>query len=353
MNQQDLSGSGTASASCETNDDGTIGNCVCNAGFTENDEGTCIADADQPEDDDLADALEDSNDVDAIQSGLTLPSGSTLAETTPTESEVSAVTTGESSASCPLNDDGTLGECTCNEGFSVNDSGTCVRDEPEEEDLGISDALDDQDALNAVFNADLSDLAEVIETTDVQVEISAVDSTGQESGSCPANDDGSVGECECLDGFVKDDNDDCIDQRSSTGGATTASPITTPNCELVEVNFDALFDESMNNDSGIQNLNEQARDSFLKNQRGPMKNIYKRYGKSKSKNSCIAEEAVGGLFGSRCGNAGMETGLEMCKAMVQFYEDAFANCDDFKGPDILQMQQNRCINMENRLKALQ
>ena len=78
----------------------------------------------------------------------------------------------------------------------------------------ISDALDDQDALNAVFNADLSDLAEIIKTTAVRVKISSVDSTGEESGSCLTNDDGSVGECECIDGFVKDDNDDCIDERS-------------------------------------------------------------------------------------------------------------------------------------------
>jgi len=69
-------------------------------------------------------------------------------------------------------------------------------------------------------------------------------------------------------------------------------------------------------------LTQAARDSFLKNQKRPMKNIYRRFGQSKSKNDCIEEDAVGGLFGEKCGNSGMETGLEMCDSMVEFYNKA-------------------------------
>ena len=101
--------------------------------FTSNENGDCIADSVQPEDDDLADALEDSDGISEIQTGLSLPAGATLAETTPTETEVSAVTSGETAGSCPLNEDGSLGQCTCNEGFSEDDQGNCVRDEPEVE----------------------------------------------------------------------------------------------------------------------------------------------------------------------------------------------------------------------------
>jgi len=94
-------------------------------------------------------------------------------------------------------------------------------------------------------------LAEVVETTDVEVEIAAIDSTGQEAGSCPTNEDGSVRECECFEGFEKDENGDCVDTRTISAGTTASTP-TTQACEIVDVDFDSLFDESMNNDPTIQ-----------------------------------------------------------------------------------------------------
>ena len=108
----------------------------------------------------------------------------------------------------------------------------------------------------------------------------------------------------------------------------------------------------MEKDLDVQALNEATRDTFLGSQKVPMSNIVRRFENSKTKNDCIQEDAVGSLFGAQCGNAGMDSAAEMCDAMVTYYTNAYANCDDVKGANIVRMQELRCNKMTRSLERL-
>ena len=79
---------------------------------------------------------------------------------------------------------------------------------------------------------------------------------------------------------MKDENDDCVDQRGVN--TTTAVPVTTPACEPREIDFENLFDETMEKDLDVQALNEATRDTFLGSQKVPMSNIVRRFENSKT-----------------------------------------------------------------------
>ena len=173
MDQLDSDGSGTtAGTNCGTTVDDVFV-CECTVGFNWNDQSqACEADSplDEEPEDELASVLSDDSSINELQS-LNLPDDTDLEETTETESDLGTETDGESSASCDINADGTLGECNCNDGFTVNDDGVCISDEPEVVDLdaAINAGLDDSSFISQVQNTDFG--ASVLETTPVESEI--------------------------------------------------------------------------------------------------------------------------------------------------------------------------------------
>ena len=237
INQLDSDGSGAAAGiDCDTDSNGNL-RCDCNSGFQWN-EDTAECEAENPLDeeveDELASVLSDESSIEELQS-LNLPEDTDLEETTPTEADLGTDTDGESSSSCSLNEDGTIGECACNEGFEENEEGVCISTTPEEVDIdaAITSGLDDSDFVSQVQNTDFG--APVEATTPVESEIAILTADGEAGGSCstPTN-------CTCNEGFSQNEDGDCVNENTLPPPTTTIEPVI---CEYEEVDVYKIIDD--------------------------------------------------------------------------------------------------------------
>jgi hypothetical protein len=348
INQLDSDGTGaTAGSDCNTDSDGVL-RCDCNSGFEWN-EDTAECEAENPLDeepeDELASVLSDDSSIDELQS-LNLPEDTDLEETTPTEADLGTDTDGESSSNCSLNEDGTIGECSCNDGFEENEEGVCISTTPEVVDIqaAITAGLDDADFISQVQNTDFG--ATVAATTEVESEIAILTADGEEGGSCstPTN-------CTCNEGFTQDEQGDCVSESSLPPPTTTVEPVI---CEYEEVDvyqiIDDVFDKLVSVVDEAGGNFEQADSHVTAFKRihdrvGVMMGKGGRWGCAKSTENAISVT----LTNQGCG-LGVTDIESMCFAFQEMYEYIFEDCDFDKARTTERNVRVRCENISNNLR---
>ena len=101
--------------------------CDCNEGFGWNG-ASCTADVRADASiDELAEILSDISTLDvAAENELELPDGAREFDITEITESLTTEINGKISGSCDINNNGSVGKCACNDGFTANDENVCV-----------------------------------------------------------------------------------------------------------------------------------------------------------------------------------------------------------------------------------
>jgi hypothetical protein len=326
IEQADESGSGsTAGTNCRNENNSLV--CDCNDGFRWVDS-SCVADspADEEEEDELATVLSDNSAVEEIET-LEVPEGTEVTDTTEITSELTTDTDGESSGSCNVRNDGTLGTCTCNDGFTANAEGVCVSDTPETVNVeaALNAALDDSDIVSAIESTDFG-AGDVLEQTEPETIIEAITVDGEAGGSCTA-----PGDCTCNDGFVDVDGE-CVNE------LTLPPPTTTCNTDDLEIDtmINTAFDNIV---AQIEAIDSDFATQFDSTHRGPFGNIHDRaminkestsanWACSSTGNVGVVYQSADGVTDDTCSTLGVATVQDLCARLTTMYDAIFANCSN-------------------------